>query len=432
MTLQPAYSPAYTSAPPQAVAMGMTGMPRGAMPMHVTSSMPAAISHHAPIPQPTASQNQDLSATAQPEEISQEAREAAIAKSGTMRISRFQNGKPVYNWKSNNQEEPTLVQKMLGEDMFMGMSIAAAAMMGLKLAGIVATGGMSMAATAAVMIVPSLVGAAVGGLVNKYHVEKQLRDGVEFEPPSDANKGILSGLAQGITTGGGMTLLGGFLAHKLASTSALSGLSGLAEAMAPSMDTIATAGAASFALPIIMAVGAGLYTAYKNSQTTKDSSELRYEQAGHIYAVQHGHAKGTVAPVKELEEHISNTMKRDYTPEAALVAGTLVGATALHALTGVNAHGAEHAAHSTTHLAAEVAHEASNHAIHHAATQSHTERLASSALSANAGRASMLTNKPESNGSFVDRFAAQRTDSPAAFTERLAQAPEHSGMVRGA
>jgi hypothetical protein len=388
--------------------------------MHITHSTPATISHHTPAHMFTNTQHMQVPSP----HASVTSNQAAVANAGTMRISRYENGEPVYNWKSNNQEEPTLVQKLLGEDMFIGMSVATTVMMGLKLTGVVATAGMGTLAVAATMIIPSLVGASIGAMINKSKVERQHEEGIEFTPPS-----------QGITSGAGLTLMSGFLLHKLASTSTFSFLGNAAEAMAP--NAIGAAGLAamsSFAVPIVIAAGVGLYMAYKNSKEQKESAELRYQQAEHIYAVQQGHSKEP-APVKELEEHVANTLKRDYTPEATLVAGTLVGATALHALTGTHAPagatGTTHqmsldasaaAHHSSAHLAAEVAHETANHTLHHAANHTaHGVR----AVASNAAQTSPSV-------SFVERYASQRPDAAMLHTERLALASDTPSLARGA
>lgn len=409
--------------------------------MRATSSSPAAVSfgqsyaQQVSAPLPPQAEHQAFQASENMHTTAED-----VLRSGTMRISRVENGKPVYNWKSNNQTEPTTLQKYMGEDMFIGMAAGSVLTLALKMTGIIAVGFSSLPAVATVIGI-SLASAAIGGYFNKQRVEKQMEEGVDFEPPSAANRGLLHGLMQGIVAGGGMTIFTGGLIKPLAEQGGFEALSGAAQAMAPTLTAgvVGAAALSSFAIPLVAAAGMGLYMAYKRSHEHEEAAEKRYAQAQQIFEVQQG-MKRAIAPVKELENNISTTINRDYTREGAIVAGTMVGAVALNTLAHTTlAHDDAATAsktisvlsklkfedHNPAHTIAELAHETSQHAqIHtsHAANAANTAKTTAESAAPTAAKAAQK--------SFVERYAANREENPALYTDRIAQQSDSPSLSR--
>jgi hypothetical protein len=388
-------------------------------PMMVTRALPASVSYAPPMPMQVAAPSSPAPEHQAFNNDPSPFNSVEASKKGTMEISRFQDGKPVFRWKSNSTSEPTLSEKMMGEDMFIGMAAGGTIGLALKLTGVIAVGAGSLPAVAT-MIGITAVSAAIGGYFNKQRVEDQMKNGIEFEPATELNRGTAHGMMQGMVSGAGMTIFAGTIIKKATAALGIESLSHAASAMAPTLasGTIGLAALSSFAIPALVAVGVGLYIAHKRSKEHEEAAESRYEQARQIYEVQHGISR-TQAPVKELEDNITKTINRNYKPEAAKVGLTVVGAAALHALADMTSHSeVAHDAvnitskiasnlHAPTHMAAEAAHEASIHSQMHA----------------------MHAAKPENEErtkSFVQRYVGNRSEAPLSYAERVSSQQEQS------
>jgi hypothetical protein len=348
-----------------------------------------------------------------------ENREPAPARpeiAGKMTITRYEGGLPVLNWKSANQQPVKGAQKYLGEDTFIGMSVGSLALLALKVTGVVIAGSASAAAAlpfGATMLATVLGGAVIGSLFNAKRMEKQEREGIEFVPPTTPNKGTALGLMQGTVMGAGMTILAGTLLHSVLGAGATGFFAQAAAVMAPSAlagGTLLTglAAASMFTLPLIMAAGVGLYMAHKRGEQHAQMQETQYQHAAQIMRVQEGHVEGR-APVAELETHLAQTRNRNYTPEAATVAGVAIGAAALSAL-GANVH--NEAIHAAGHVGNDLADHAVMHATHHAhQNAANTASTFASRFASNAGDASKT---------FADRVANSASATPdVSFADKI-------------
>ncbi len=203
-------------------------------------------------------------------------------------------------------QKPTGWKAWLGENMGMGMMLAAAGLAAFTLA----TGGMGLAATlglstlggAAAVLGTVATGGLIGGYFDKQKYERQAEEGVTVEKPSFFNRGILTdGLLKGGLNGmvlavAAMTLVGMFTGG---------GFGILAGNI----------------LPYAIAGGAALFGAARGSISRKEKMDKTYQQVKTAYFIQ----TGQVEKARGLMQQIG---------APAMAAGVGVGAGAGIAATG--------------------------------------------------------------------------------------------------
>ncbi len=173
-----------------------------------------------------------------------------------------------------------------GEDTSFGLMMGSLLSLGLTMLDPmnIMTGGAGSVASFALHLAPVLVGGAIGAVVNKSRMEKELEEGKEISPPSFLNRGLLEGTLHGV----GIVSLINFASSFVMETSLLS--------TATSASTF-LAGLTGWGMAAV-AVAAGI-GAVRAAMKRQDDQEHVYNFVENSHALQNG------LPMKEKSRGIT-------------------------------------------------------------------------------------------------------------------------------